>query len=155
MKKLIILSILLLSFTPFLAFAGSAVLNWQACADSDLAGYKVYYGTSSRSYGYPVYAGNACTYTIDNLAEGQTYYFAVTAVDTSGNECGYSAEVSKTIEIARAGSAVLNWQACTDSDLAGYKVYYGTSSRSYDNSVQAGNACTYTIDNLAEGQTYY
>jgi len=64
---------------PALALAGSATLHWQANTEPDLAGYRIYYGTSN------------------NLTEGQTYYFALTAVDTSGNESGYSKEVSKSI----------------------------------------------------------
>ena len=45
-------SIFLLVFgIPALALAGSATLHWQANTESDLAGYRIYYGTSSRSYG--------------------------------------------------------------------------------------------------------
>ena len=85
---------------PALALAGSATLHWQANTEPDLAGYRIYYGTSSRSYGpYIPVDKNTTSYTINNLTEGQTYYFALTAVDTSGNESGYSQEVSKTIQI--------------------------------------------------------
>ena len=83
---------------PGLAIAGSATLHWQPNTESDLAGYRIYYGTSSRSYGPYISVGkNTTSYTLNNLTEGQTYYFAVTAVDTSGNESAYSQEVSKTI----------------------------------------------------------
>jgi hypothetical protein len=37
------------------------------------------------------------TYTLNNLPSGQTYFFAVSAVDTSGNTSPLSTEVSKTI----------------------------------------------------------
>ena len=92
-------SIFLLVFgIPALALAGSATLHWQANTESDLAGYRIYYGTSSRSYGvYIPVDKNTTSYTINNLTEGQTYYFALTAVDTSGNESGFSEEVSKSI----------------------------------------------------------
>lgn len=40
---------------------------------------------------------NTTTYTIKNLPEGFTYYFAVTAYDINGNESGFSNEVSKNI----------------------------------------------------------
>jgi len=95
----LICSIFLLIFgIPALALAGSATLHWQANTESDLAGYRIYYGTSSRSYGpYIPVDKNTTSYTINNLTEGQTYYFALTAVDTSGNESGYSQEVSKSI----------------------------------------------------------
>jgi hypothetical protein len=42
-------------------------------------------------------AGKVTTYTVSNLTDGLNYYFVATAYDTSGNESGYSNEVSKTI----------------------------------------------------------
>lgn len=62
----------------------------------DLAGYNVYYGRSPQSYSQIIDAGNAKTYTIDNLPGG-TYYFALTAYDSSGNETEISDEVKKTV----------------------------------------------------------
>jgi hypothetical protein len=64
---------------------------------TDLSGYKVYYGTTSKSYSHVIDAGNTNTYVITNLSNG-TFYFAVTAYDLSGNESAYSDEVSKTIQ---------------------------------------------------------
>jgi len=81
-----------------LALAGSATLHWGTSPESDLAGYRVYYGVQSRSYGPYIPIGpNVHSYTVNGLVEGKTYYFALTAVDRSGNESGYSKEVSKTI----------------------------------------------------------
>jgi fibronectin type 3 domain-containing protein len=63
-------------------------------------GYRVYYGTSSRSYqqalGSGVFAGGKEA-VLMNLAQGATYYFAVTAIDAAGQESGYSAEGTKLI----------------------------------------------------------
>lgn len=59
-----------------------------------MAGYKVYYGTTSGTYGTPVDAGNVTIYTLTGLTLAQTYFVAVTAYDTSTNESGYSNEVS-------------------------------------------------------------
>ena len=90
------LIVIILSSLPF-AYAGSATVHWQANIEPDLKGYNVYYGTTSRLYGPPVPVGNVTSYTIDDLKPGSTYYFAVTAVDLSGNGSGYSDEVQKTI----------------------------------------------------------
>lgn len=87
----------LMIFFPVSVLAGSATLSWQACSETDLSQYRVYYGTSSRTYGPPIPVGNVCSYTVNELTEGQTYYFAVTAIDTAGNESGFSSEVAKTI----------------------------------------------------------
>jgi hypothetical protein len=82
---------------PTLSFAGSATISWKANTESDLAGYRVYYGTASRSYGPPVPVGKVTQHTLASLTDGKTYYFGVTALDYSGNESGYSAEAKKTI----------------------------------------------------------
>ena len=68
--------------------------NTDGTALTDLAGYRVYYGTSSGSYGSPIDVGNVSTYVISNLAAG-SYYFAVTAYDTAGIESNFSNEVLK------------------------------------------------------------
>ncbi len=62
---------------------------------TDLAGYRVYYGNSPGSYSYSIDVGNVTTFTLSNLTSG-TYYFAVTAYNSSGIESGFSNEVSKT-----------------------------------------------------------
>ena len=78
------------------AFAANVNLAWDPKSDTGLAGYKIYYGTSSRSYGTPINVGNVTTYTVTGLNSG-TYYFGVTAYYTSGSETGFSNEVSTTV----------------------------------------------------------
>ena len=85
------------------AFTGSATLAWNAPTTNtdgtlltDLAGYKIYYGTSSGNYTSVIDVGNATTYTASNLSSG-AYYFAVTSYDISGTESAYSNEASKII----------------------------------------------------------
>ncbi|MGH7147775.1 MAG: fibronectin type III domain-containing protein [Nitrospiraceae bacterium] len=75
-------------------------LTWTANGEPDLAGYKVYVGTASGTYsfpGSPFVTGKVTSYTISNLPKGQTYFFAISAYDTAGNESPLSAEVSKSI----------------------------------------------------------
>jgi fibronectin type III domain protein len=80
------------------AAASAAKLTWDAPTNvTGLAGFKVYYGTSSKTYPNVANVGNVTSYTINGLAPG-TYYFATTAYDTSGNESGYSNEVSITVQ---------------------------------------------------------
>jgi hypothetical protein len=66
-----------------------------------VAGYRVYFGSSSRTYFQPLgtglSAGTATTFTVAGLQRGQTYYFAVTDVDSLGNESPYSNEATKFI----------------------------------------------------------
>ncbi len=78
------------------ALAADVTLAWDANTEPDLAGYKVYFGTSSRSYGTPIPIGATTSYTITGLLPG-TYYFAVTATNGTGQESDYSNEVTATI----------------------------------------------------------
>jgi fibronectin type 3 domain-containing protein len=92
-----IFTLLILVFTLVLcqsALAAQIKLAWDANTESDLAGYKVYYGTSSKSFSGSVDVGNVTSYTLTGLTQGQTYYVAVTAHNTSGSESSYSSEVS-------------------------------------------------------------
>jgi hypothetical protein len=78
---------------------GSALLTWNAPTGS-VAGYRVYYGTSSKAYNQPKGSGlfvTNTTYTVPSLTNGKTWYFAVTAVDASGTESAYSTEATKVI----------------------------------------------------------
>jgi hypothetical protein len=63
---------------------------------ADLAGYKIYYGSSSGSYTGSVTAGAVTNYVLTDLTPG-AYYIAVTAYNSSGDESGYSNEVSKAV----------------------------------------------------------
>ncbi len=74
---------------------GSAIVSWNANTESDLSGYRVFYGTSSRNYPNSISVGKVTSATINGLTVGTTYYFVLKAVDTSGNLSGYSAEVTK------------------------------------------------------------
>jgi chitinase len=85
---------------PSLCAASSLLVSWKASSDSDLAGYKVYYGTQSGMYGSVVAVQNTNSYKISNVQSGSTYYVAVTAYDNSGNESSRSTEISAYIPVA-------------------------------------------------------
>ena len=57
-----------------------------------IAGYKLHYGLASHSYSNIIDMGNVQYYTL-RIADGPTYYFALTAYDSSGLESDYSDEV--------------------------------------------------------------
>jgi hypothetical protein len=59
---------------------------------TDLAGYKIYYGTTSGTYTTSIDVGNVTNYTLTGLTPGLTYYIAVTAYDKARDESGYSNE---------------------------------------------------------------
>jgi hypothetical protein len=73
-------------------FAGSVPLAWDPSTSPNIAGYKVYVGTSSGNYGAPITIGNQTSYTVTGLTAG-IKYFAVTAFNTAGEESGFSNEI--------------------------------------------------------------
>ncbi|MBW2581115.1 MAG: fibronectin type III domain-containing protein, partial [Deltaproteobacteria bacterium] len=92
---LLLLAPFALCLTPLTnAYSAQVTLTWDPNTETNLAGYKVYCGTASRDYDVTVDVGSQTSYTLSNLEEGKTYYFAVTAYDTSGNESNFSGEVS-------------------------------------------------------------
>jgi len=65
---------------------------------SEIAGYRVYYGTAQGDYTEQVDVADSSTMevTLNNVAAG-TYYIVVTTYDMDGRESGYSEEVMKTV----------------------------------------------------------
>ena len=202
----------------------AVTLSWTANTESDLGGYKIYYGLSSRVYPNVVDATNVTSYTLP-IEAGVDVYLALTAYDTSGNESGFSSELihnssitanqapvlglipdlnvnegdivsipktgtdpdgdlltysysgwmtspSYTTVVGDAGihdvtvtvtdgiasasqdvaitvngtlNVTLSWLANTESDLAGYKLYYGRSTGIYDNIVDVKNVISYSM----------
>jgi hypothetical protein len=86
-----VLGCLLLALTP--AIAGDLKIVWQSNYEPDLAGYFVYYGGHSGLYNYRLAVGRQTEYTIRGLKAGETYFIAVTAVDTAGNESTFSEQI--------------------------------------------------------------
>ena len=73
---------------------GSLTVKWDPNTESDLAGYRIYYGEASGSYSRQIDVGNVTEYRITHLIEGKTYYIALTAYDYWNNESDFSKEVS-------------------------------------------------------------
>ena len=57
--------------------------------------------------------------------------------------------------ICMAASVKLEWDANTEGDLAGYKVYYGGESGSYSDTVDVGNVTFFTVTSLSEGLFFF
>jgi Abnormal spindle-like microcephaly-assoc'd, ASPM-SPD-2-Hydin len=75
----------------------SVSLSWNA-SSSPVAGYNVYRGTAVGSYSKINSALDpSTTYTDSTVVSGTTYYYAATAVSSSGIESGYSAPLQVVI----------------------------------------------------------
>jgi len=52
-------------------------------------------------------------------------------------------------------AVIVQWNKNIESDLAGYKIYWGTHSRAYTNVINAELDTSYTINDLPSGQIYF
>lgn len=69
------------------------------------------------------------------------------------------------VPLCYAGDIGLEWDANTEEDLAGYKIYYktassgppydGTGAAEGDSPIDVGNVTEFTLHNLTEGLTYF
>lgn len=92
-------ALFLSALIPFLlavASADSVNLVWNANSESDIAGYRIHYGTAAAPYDTTVDLATT-TATIADLKIGVTYTFAVTAYNTAGGESAYSRPLSYTV----------------------------------------------------------
>ena len=88
------LSLLFMGFFPGEGSAAKIRVIWNPNTEPELAGYKVYCGTASRTYTVSIDVGNVNTYTVIGLSAGQTYFLAATAYDAFRNESDFSNEAS-------------------------------------------------------------
>jgi hypothetical protein len=101
--NIIISLILCLFLSTTNSFAAEAKLAWDAPATlTDVTGYKIYYGTASGIYSQSIDVGNTTSYTVSNLTDGQTYYFATTTYNAAGVESTLSNEVSMKSTVTAA-----------------------------------------------------
>jgi hypothetical protein len=84
---------------------GSIAFSWVPPTENsngspltNLAGYKIHYGTASQDYSEVVALNNPSLnrYVLDSLPSG-TYYFAITAYNSAGVESTLSGEITATL----------------------------------------------------------
>ena len=119
MKNLIIALAIILMATA--AHAATIQVSWNANTEADLAGYNVYYGTAPGAYGEAISTSETSQLLTLTPSEGTTYYFAVTAYDTSGNESDYSEEVSLFIPDPTAPEKPTGIQAIIQAVISWFK----------------------------------
>ena len=121
-----IMLIVIIMLLPAIAFAATVQVNWNPNTEPDLAGYRIYVGTASGQYGEPVDVGNVTEHVMEITPQhGATYYFALTAYDTSGNESGYSAEASCFVPDGRAPEKPTGLKAIIQAIVSWFKGLFG------------------------------
>jgi len=107
--------------TTLCLLAADVPLSWVAPTTNedgtklvDLAGYKVYYGKTTRSYkqeyGSGIDVGNVLSYTVTNRKDG-TWFFTITAYDNTGQESAYSNEITKEVDGKPTPPVLLDWKS--------------------------------------------
>jgi hypothetical protein len=83
---------------------GSVQLSWLAPSENvdgssltDLAGYRIYFGSSSRTYQDSIVVNDKSATSHEFEAKSGEYYVSMSAVDTEGNESAFSNEVLKLL----------------------------------------------------------
>jgi hypothetical protein len=108
-RNIIILSICCTFGAPIRA--DNVTLSWDPASIPNLAGYRLYSGTTPGTFTQTIEVGNSTTISVSNLREGQTYFFAVTAYDTSGAESASVNEVSYTVPSSITAAAPIQASA--------------------------------------------
>ncbi len=159
---------------------GGVKIGWDDCP-SEAESFRIYYDTSPGEP-YDNYEEASTTavgcpnpsYEITGLTNEQTYYFAVTAVASTGAESVFSEEVSATPHdsegasapditgvSARDGLARLGWSDTSGGDAFSFEIYY-TATTTCNSGINFGESITIpyntqstsTVPNLANGVEY-
>ncbi|MFL6034592.1 MAG: fibronectin type III domain-containing protein, partial [Gaiellaceae bacterium] len=162
------------TLTAAAASSGSVALTWNAPSSNGgagITGYRVYRGTASGGEILRATLGAVTSWSDTGLANGTTYYYRVTALNSVG-ESSLSNELSAaptaaaavpgapTLNSATAGNTTvaLSWSAPASnggSAVTGYKVYRGTTSGGETLLTTVGVVSSFTDTGLANGTTYY
>ena len=119
------------------AKADTLTVMWDRSSESNVAGYLVYVGTQSGTYGTTYDVGNMTSFAYSNAIAGQTYYFAVAAYFAGPIIGAKSTEVSGTTNSAPIlvnpgnQSSTVGTPASlqlSGSDPAGQPVTYGVTA---------------------------
>jgi len=160
-----------LNLTTYPSGIGQNTLTWDAPSSNggtSITNYSIYRGTFSGGETYLTTVVG--TNWIDNsLANGQIYYYKVSAVNVIG-EGAKSSEKSattwslpgQTLGLSASATAVgqitLTWSAPSSdggTSITNYKIYRGTTSGGEVLIATIGNVLAYNDTSLSNGQRYY
>jgi fibronectin type 3 domain-containing protein len=159
-----------------LATSGDAQVNltWSAPLDDGgnvITGYKVYRGTAAGAGTLLATLGSELSYTDDEVINGQTYYYSVSAVTAIG-EGARTEELPATpaaaatvpsvpqslVVVGGTAQVALTWSAPSSdggSPITAYRIYRGTGIGGETLLTAVGNVLTYTDTGVTNGLTYY
>ena len=141
------LCVLVLLFLAAPALSADVTLAWDPNSEADLEGYGVYFKLGASGPPYDLFGyvtlqelndPDNPAFAVTGLEKGSSYYFAVTAYDTAGNESGYSTPVCAQIgdqilpctslQAAAGVQAAVVWQAAAVVEAGGGGCFIETAS---------------------------
>lgn len=140
--------------------SNSIIVVWAAVGG--VTGYKVYRSTSSGGSYSQVGSSTSTSYTDNNLSNGTTYYYKVSATTSTGVESSQSSYASATIRNAPDGvqatansstSITVSWDWV--SGVTGYNVYRRVGTSGSYSQLGTVTSTSYTDNNVSAGTTYY
>lgn len=169
----LLLSLMYLAASGTIIQARDVTFSWTP-NDETVDGYRLYYKTGETGGApydgkgiiegdSPITLGPVSSISLTGLSDTQTHFFAVTAF-IGASESDYSKELTLApldpVPIVYT-TADFSWLPNEESNLAGYRIYFGTTSRIYPESFDIGSPAPVDgrihgqVDNLKVGTTYY
>lgn len=145
-------------------------VNWTQNPESDVIGYRVYWGLQSETYTdtHTVMGASMTTDTLTGLMTDSTYYITVSAFDGDDRESIRGTEVSCSprniplppsgvTAIPLTGGIEILWRSNGEVDLAGYRLYRRIDENpTYDSlNIALLQDTTYTDSPLSGEHRYY
>jgi hypothetical protein len=101
-------------------------------------------------------ADSVAPYTVawdSSTAADGVHTLTAVAWDAAGNQ---TRSTGVTVTVSNAAAEVtLAWDANTESNLSGYKVYVGDASGVYTRTIDVANITSFTVTRLQRGHVYY
>lgn len=127
----------------FAASTGSVSVAWNPNPETDVVGYKIYWGELSRQYTNVQDVGNNMAATLGNLSSGRPYYCAVKAYNSAQQESAFSSEITLTYvseEVLPDTSSRLVLLEAESGTLTSPAAILGTGTDLYVDSTTYSNA---------------
>ena len=143
-------------------------LTWDAPENSiGVTNYNIYKGTNSGNEVFYTTIGNVLSYTDNDVTNGITYYYKVSAISNEG-ESGFTNEANASPGIpsepifltATPGDSeiILSWTPPLEDgghQITNYMVYRGTTILNLARIITLGNITNYYDGSIINGQRYY
>lgn len=95
------LTVAVLSLCSSIKAQETVVLGWDPPTNSMVAGYKLYFGSSSGNYNITQDVGTNTVATVSNLSLGSNYFFTVTSYTAAGMQSPPANELKVSVPISK------------------------------------------------------